>query len=102
MSKKRKKKKKGMIVPEPVLAPQMDHIKKDEFTGTKDKESSYSIQNIAVGDKVIMTSKYPVSNDIIGLIWEVVEGPRYMNGKRRVRLEGYQDWYPADGLRIVG
>lgn len=99
---KKKKKKTNLVVPEPVQAPSMDHVRKDEFVDGQKPDFTKASNNINVGDRVIMTNKYPVGNDIIGLIWTVAEGPRYMEGKRRVRLEGFTKWYPTDGLKVVG
>lgn len=69
----------------------------------KQKEPSGSRNQVHAGDQVIMTDKYPVPDEIKGLIWTVLTEPKYINGTRRVQLKDYKKrLYPADGLRVVG
>lgn len=80
----------------------MDHCLKDEFAGEYQEYPYPHNPNLFVGDKVIMTNKYTVPNEIKGRIWTVSEAPKYENGKRLVRLIGYKGTYPTDGLKVVG
>lgn len=80
----------------------MDHAQDDEFAGRYHEQVTKRTQNIAAGDKVIMTSRYEVPNEIIGRIWTVMSDPKYKNGKRYVALDGYNGDYPVDGLKVVG
>lgn len=97
-------KRKKQVVSEqkkPAKAKSIAPAKTDKPIAEQKETTQYNV-GMSVGDQVIMTNKYPVGNDIIGLIWTVTEGPKYLQGKRRVRLEGYPKWYPVDGLKIVG
>lgn len=74
----------------------------DEFSDICRETYRPRIPNIHVGDQVIMNNHYEVSNDHKGVIWTVTAGPKFINGKRCMQLKGYKDWYPVDGLKVVG
>lgn len=54
-----------------------------------------------IGDKVIMNSKYYVSEKNRGRIFVVISNPRDICGTESVFLEGYTGCYAVDGLNIV-
>ena len=102
----KKQKKKPSPISEPAVVPSkretiqtiaMGHSTKDEFAGEYKEQPYMHNPNLIVGNKVIMTNKYDVPNEIKGRIWTVTEAPKYINGKRQVRLEGYNGPYPTDG-----
>lgn len=75
--------------------------KNEEFMGEY-KEAKSNTVYVHPGDKVIMTDKYKVPNEIKGVIFTVISSPRYINGIKCAKLEGYEKDYPVDGLKIVG
>ncbi len=54
-----------------------------------------------IGDKVVMTDKYYVSDKNKGKVWTVRSEPWMCCGTPVVLLEGKSGGYPVDGLRVV-
>lgn len=60
------------------------------------------MENIKVGDKVVMNDRYRVSDKNIGVIFTVRSEPFEICGTTCVMLENYKGGYALDGLTKVG
>ena len=54
------------------------------------------------GDKVVMNSRYHVSPENQGKVWEVMSEPWMCCGTMVVKLKGKSGGYAVDGLDLVG
>lgn len=60
------------------------------------------MNNITVGDKVVMNNKYHVSEKNKETVWNVRSEPFDLCGTTCVMLENYRGGYALDGLTKVG
>lgn len=59
------------------------------------------MDNIKIGDRVVMNDKYFVSKENKGKIWAVRSNPWNCCGTTVVLLEGKSGGYAIDGLNVV-
>ncbi len=59
------------------------------------------MDNIKIGDRVVMNDKYFVSKENKGKIWTVRSNPWNCCGTTVVLLEGKSGGYAIDGLNVV-
>lgn len=60
------------------------------------------MNQIVVGDKVIMNDKYYVSDKNKGVEWTIKSEPFNICGTTCIMLENYRGGYALDGLTKVG
>ncbi len=59
------------------------------------------MNNLKIGDKVVMNDKYHVSAENKGRVWTVGSDPWECCGKTVVKLEGKAGGYAVDGLDLI-
>lgn len=60
------------------------------------------MENLKIGDRVVMNDKYHVSDSNKGRVFEVESEPYEIGGTLCVKLKDWRGAYAADGLTKVG